>query len=109
MAVVKANAYGHGAIETSRTLIRHGVTRLAVFSTEEGMALRQAGITVPIVVLGPVFQEQFGDIFTYQLTPVVSDPSILTALAQAAASREVSLLDPSQNRDRHGSAGSDAG
>ncbi|MGQ0557469.1 MAG: alanine racemase [Nitrospiraceae bacterium] len=90
MAVVKANAYGHGAIETSRTLIQHGVTRLAVFSTEEGMALRQAGITVPIVVLGPVFQEQFGDIFASQLTPVVSDPSILTALAQAAASRAIS-------------------
>lgn len=87
MAVVKANAYGHGAIETSRTLIQHGVTRLAVFSTEEGMALRQAGITVPIIVLGPVFQEQFGDIFASQLTPVVSDPSMLTALAQAAASR----------------------
>jgi alanine racemase len=89
MAVVKANAYGHGAIETSRTLIQHGVTRLAVFSTEEGMALRQAGITVPIVVLGPVFQEQFGDIFASQLTPVVSDPSMLTALAQAAASRAI--------------------
>ncbi len=91
MAVVKANAYGHGAIETSRALIRHGVTRLAVFSTEEGMALRQAGITVPIVVLGPVFKEQFDDLFTHQLTPVVSDPSALTALAQATASREVSL------------------
>jgi alanine racemase len=86
MAVVKANAYGHGAIETSRTLIRQGVSRLAVFSTEEGVALRQADIKVPIVVLGPVFQEQFGDLFAYQLTPVVSDPSILTALGQAAAS-----------------------
>ncbi|TKB63831.1 MAG: alanine racemase [Nitrospira sp.] len=89
MAVVKANAYGHGAIETSRTLIQHGVTRLAVFSTEEGMALRQTGITVPIIVLGPVFQEQFGDMFASQLTPVVSDPSMLTALAQAAASRAI--------------------
>lgn len=89
MAVVKANAYGHGAIETSRTLIQYGVTRLAVFSTEEGMALRQAGITVPIVVLGPVFQEQFGDMFASHLTPVVSDPSMLTALAQAAASHAI--------------------
>ncbi len=90
MAVVKANAYGHGAIETSRTLIRHGVTRLAVFSTEEGVVLRQAGITVPIVVLGPLFQEQFGDLFAHQLTPVVSDPVVLTALGQAAASIEIS-------------------
>src|SRR6185437_16090589 len=87
IAVVKANAYGHGAIETSRTLIRHGVTRLAVFSTEEGVTLRQAGITVPIVVLGPIFHEQFGDLFAHQLTPVVSDPSMVPTLAQAAASR----------------------
>lgn len=87
MAVVKADAYGHGAIETSRALTRHGVTRLAVFSTEEGAALRRAGITVPIVVLGPVFQEQFGDLFAHRLTPVVSDPSVLTALGQAAVLR----------------------
>lgn len=88
MAVVKANAYGHGAIETSRTLIRHGVSLLAVFSTEEGVTLRLAGIDVPIVVLGPIFQEQFGDLFAYQLTPVISDPSVLPALGQAAASCE---------------------
>lgn len=91
MAVVKANAYGHGAIEISRTLIRHGVARLAVFSTEEGAALREAGITVPIVVLGPIFQEQFGDLVANRLTPVVSDPSVLTALGQDAASRRISL------------------
>ena len=86
MAVVKANAYGHGAIETSRTLVQHGVTRLAIFSVEEGILLRQAGITVSIVVLGPIFQEQFGDLVAYQLTPVVSDLSILTALGAATAS-----------------------
>ncbi len=88
MAVVKANAYGHGAIETSRTLIRHGVSHLAVFSMEEGSMLRQAGLDVPIVVLGPIFKEQFGDLFAYRLTPVVSDPSVLTALGQAAISCE---------------------
>jgi alanine racemase len=87
MAVVKANAYGHGAIETSRTLIEHGITRLAVFSPEEGVSLRQAGINVPIVVLGPIFQEQFADLFAHQLTPVVSDLSTLTALAKVSASR----------------------
>lgn len=88
MAVVKANAYGHGAINISRALIRHGVTRLAVFSTEEGTALRQVGITIPIVVLGPVFQEQVDDLVNHRLTPVISDPSMLTALSQVATSRE---------------------
>jgi len=86
MAVVKANAYGHGAVETTKALIRHGVSRIAVVSIEEGIALRQAGINAPIVVLGPLFQEQIADLFAHQLTPVVSDASVLPALAQAAAS-----------------------
>lgn len=84
MAVVKANAYGHGAVEIARTLTRHGVVRLAVFSIEEGISLRQAGIAVSIVVLGPIFREQFEDLFAHQLTPVVSDPSTLAALGQYA-------------------------
>lgn len=86
MAVVKANAYGHGAVETTKTLIRHGVSRVAVVSVEEGIVLRQAGIDAPIVVLGPLFREQIADLFAHQLTPVVSDPSVLPALGQAAAS-----------------------
>ena len=86
MAVVKANAYGHGAVEIAKTLLRHGVSRVAVVSVEEGIALRQAGIAAPIVVLGPLFREQIGDLFAHQLTPVVSDISVLPALGQAAAS-----------------------
>lgn len=86
MAVVKADAYGHGALETSQTLIRHGVARLAVFSPAEGITLRQAGIAVPILVLGPTFREQCSDLFTYRLTPAVSDLSALSALADAAGS-----------------------
>lgn len=82
MAVVKANAYGHGAVETAQTLIRHGVGRLAVFSIEEGIILRQAGIMASIVILGPVFPQQVQDLFVHRLTPVVSDPSILTALGR---------------------------
>jgi alanine racemase len=86
MAVVKANAYGHGAVETTKALIRQGVSRVAVVSIEEGITLRQAGINAPIVVLGPLFHEQITDLFAHQLTPVVSDSSVLPALAQAAAS-----------------------
>jgi alanine racemase len=85
MAVVKANAYGHGAVETTRTLIRHGVSRVAVVSVEEGIALRQAGIDAPIVVLGPLFREHIADLFAHQLTPVVSDLVVLPLLGQAAA------------------------
>lgn len=86
MAVVKANAYGHGAVETAKALIRQSVSRVAVVSIDEGIALRQAGINAPIVILGPLFPEQFSDLFTHQLTPVVSDIALLQALAQAASS-----------------------
>lgn len=86
MAVVKANAYGHGAVETAKALIRQGLSRVAVVSIDEGIALRKAGINAPIVVLGPLFQEHLGDLFSHQLTPVVSDATLIPALAKAAAS-----------------------
>ncbi len=85
MAVVKANAYGHGAIETTTALIRQGVSRVAVVSVEEGLTLRHAGINAPIVILGPLFREHIADVLAHQLTPVVSDLSVLSPLAQAAA------------------------
>jgi len=50
MAVVKADAYGHGAVHISKHLIKHGVSELGVALTNEGIALREAGITVPVHV-----------------------------------------------------------
>lgn len=52
MAVVKANAYGHGAIPIARAALKAGATRLAVALLEEGLELRRAGIEAPILVLG---------------------------------------------------------
>lgn len=52
MAVVKANAYGHGAIEVANTALQAGATQLAVASPEEAIQLRDAGITADILVLG---------------------------------------------------------
>ncbi|MGD1852554.1 MAG: alanine racemase [Cyanophyceae cyanobacterium] len=52
MAVVKADAYGHGAIATAKTVLAAGATRLAVATLEEGIELRQADIDAPILVLG---------------------------------------------------------
>jgi len=51
IAVVKANAYGHGAIEVARTLLDHGAERLAVATLGEGLELRNAGIAAPTLVL----------------------------------------------------------
>ena len=86
LAIVKANAYGHGAEETARALARQGIGRFAVASLDEGIALRQAGISASIVVLGALFEEQVSDLVAHQLTPVVSDGQILPALAKAARS-----------------------
>ena len=86
MPVVKANAYGHGEVQTAKALLRQGISRVAVFSIDEGITLRQAGISAPIVVLGPLFPEQLKELLAHQLTPVVSDVSLLPPLAQAAAS-----------------------
>lgn len=85
MPVVKANAYGHGAVEIAQALTHQGIVRLAVFSIEEGIALRQASIAVSIVVLGPIFEQQFADLFAHQLTPVVSDSLTLAALGRHVA------------------------
>ena len=54
LAVVKANAYGHGLLEVSRIALRSGVDWLGVNSVEEGAALREAGIRAPILVIGYV-------------------------------------------------------
>jgi alanine racemase len=86
MAIVKANAYGHGAEETARALARLGIGRFAVASVDEGIALRQAGVSASIVVLGALFEEQVLDLVAHKLTPVVSDVQILPALAKAARS-----------------------
>ncbi|MBI3806358.1 MAG: alanine racemase [Nitrospirae bacterium] len=86
MAIVKANAYGHGAVETAQALARQGIRRFAVASLDEGIALRQAGLSASIVVLGAIFEEQVSDLIAHRLTPVVSDERILPALAKAAHS-----------------------
>jgi len=86
MAIVKANAYGHGAVETANALAHQGIGRFAVASLDEGIALRQAGISACIVVLGALFEEQVADLVAHKLTPVVSDGQILPALAKAARS-----------------------
>jgi alanine racemase len=86
MAIVKANAYGHGSVETARALAGQGIERFAVASLDEGIALRQAGLSTSIVVLGALFEEQVSDLVAHRLTPVVSDGRILPALAKAAHS-----------------------
>jgi alanine racemase len=84
MPVVKANAYGHGAIEIAKALVAGGVGSFGVVSSAEGLVLRDAGIAADILVLGPLFEEQIRDVVAYRLTPVVGDERLLRPLAKAA-------------------------
>ena len=88
MAIVKANAYGHGAVEIAQSLARQGIGQFAVASLDEGIALRQASLSASIVILGALFEEQIPDLIAHRLTPVVSDGRILPTLAKAAHSHQ---------------------
>ena len=52
MAVVKADAYGHGIVQTSKVVLENGADRLGVAILDEAVTLREQGFTVPIVILG---------------------------------------------------------
>lgn len=83
LAVVKADAYGHGAIEAARTFTAHGAWGLAVSLVEEGVELREGGIHAPVLVLGGVVPGSQDVLVHRQLTPVVWTPEHLEMLAGA--------------------------
>jgi len=84
IAVVKANAYGHGAVEVSQTALENGVAILAVGVVEEGIILRKAGIKAPILICGFTLEDQLEPLLSYNLTPTICDLQILEALSKVA-------------------------
>jgi alanine racemase len=84
LAVVKAQAYGHGAIRVARHLLELGADMLGVALVEEGRELRAAGIEAPVLVMGAVFPEQADEIAVLGLTPVVYNMALARAIASAA-------------------------
>lgn len=85
IAVVKADAYGHGAIEVSRRLVNEGVSALAVAFTDEAIKLREAGIDSPIVVLFDKCDS--ADILKFNLIPVIHDLHSAKRLSEEARKR----------------------
>src|SRR3990167_6420497 len=73
LAVVKANAYGHGAIPVAKTLCEEGAHSLGVATVEEGIELRSAGINLPILVLGGFHSLQIPLLVESGQTPVLFD------------------------------------
>ncbi|HYA11625.1 MAG TPA: alanine racemase [Thermodesulfovibrionales bacterium] len=89
IAVVKADAYGHGCIEVSKRLIQEGASSLAVAYTSEGILLRGAGISAPIIVLFDC--EDIDNFFDFDLLPVLHDTTTASALSQAAKKRRYTI------------------
>lgn len=89
IAVIKADAYGHGAVAVARTLLEEGVTTLAVAFTGEARALRAAGIESPILVLFD--HSDVSAYFDLGLIPVISDLSSAGLFAEEARRRAVEL------------------
>ena len=83
LAVVKANGYGHGAVPVARAAIEAGASMLAVAIPEEGVELREAGITAPILVLGGIEPQAAEAVAAYDLTQVVFDEARIRALSEA--------------------------
>ncbi len=88
-AVVKANAYGHGAVEVARTALAAGAAGLCVARVAEGVALRQAGIGAPVWVLGWMAPSEAATCARFRLTPTVN--SLEQARALASANSDVPL------------------
>jgi alanine racemase len=84
MAVLKADAYGHGAVRVARTAIASGTTALAVATLGEARALREADITVPVLVLGYTPPWQAREAVFLGITCTVFDLDVARALAEAA-------------------------
>jgi len=98
LAVVKADAYGHGAVEVARALAsalfsdplhgpESGVSMLGVAYLDEALSLRQAGLTLPILLMTGCSVEEIPDLVRHRITPVLFDMRTVTALSQYLAAR----------------------
>jgi alanine racemase len=103
IAVVKANAYGHGSTRVALALEQAGATMLACADIEEGIVIRQAGVRVPILVFGALSVSDLDGLFEFTLTPTISTPGAARAVQAAAARHKTTIgyhlkIDTGMNR-----------
>lgn len=84
MAVVKADAYGHGVLETVKTMIDNGASRIAVSMLDEAIQLRQIGIEIPILVLSHTNPKRVDELIHHNITQTVYSHDIAKALSAEA-------------------------
>ena len=84
LLVVKADAYGHGAVEIAQAAADEGVATLGVATLHEGIQVRQAGSRLPILVLSPLLPSEIDEAAAHALEPTVCDLAFADALSRAA-------------------------
>lgn len=84
MAVVKADAYGHGAVPCAKAAMEAGADWLGVAILDEGVELRDSGIDAPVLVMGSIFPDEAKDLVHYDLSTSVSDTSLAQELSRQA-------------------------
>lgn len=89
MCMVKANSYGTGSVEVANTLQNNGVDFLGVAIADEGKELREAGITVPIIVMNPE-QSSYSTVIDYQLDPEIYSLRVLKLFIQKLQEKQIS-------------------
>ncbi len=104
MAMVKANAYGHGLVETSRILSSLGIDCLGVAFSSEAVLLRQAGITLPIIMMTPPEDEDIYAIIKYSIETVICTEHHLRELSRQAKEKNALIkvhtyIDTGMHRD----------
>lgn len=90
-AVLKAEAYGHGAVPVAHTTLRAGAHSIAVALVEEGIALREAGIGAPIYLLCGHYAGAYDAVVAHKLTPIIGQEQDVRQMHQAAARANVRL------------------
>ncbi len=84
LGIVKANAYGHGAVETAKALVEFGAGMLGVAAIDEALELRENGITAPILILGQIFRQDYAAAIENDITCTVIDIVTAQGLSQKA-------------------------
>ena len=87
MGIVKANAYGHGAVEVAKALAQFGADMLGVAAIDEAVELRENGIDTPILILGQIFRQDYATAIENDITCTVVD--IVTAQGLSKKAQEL--------------------
>ena len=104
MAMVKANAYGHGIIECSRIALEEGIEYLGIAFASEGVAIREAGITLPIILMTPPESEELDTLIKHDIETILCSRESLEILNKKALAHDTVLpvhvfIDTGMHRD----------